>query len=408
MVAGKTVAGVKPDPGNVWIDVLSGGFRWADDAVKPGEKLKIAFYLAGNETVDLFGEIQAVSSAANPQEKAAVALALQQLENVIDVDFVDAKSADASTIFFAFISDLDAEGFLGFSYLPGLQQNLTTGADQGGVAINYDAYHSLDFSSLKIGGYDFVTIIHELGHAMGLYHPHDAPDLFPGVFTDEDFGAFDMNQGVFTMMSYLDGWQTSPAGAVDRGETPGYGWEGTPMALDIAALQYLYGANMAYRTGDDTYTLAGQDGPGTYYSCLWDAGGTDTIAAARPRRDHRSARRDARSRRRRGGFVSHADGVHGGFTIANKAVIENARGSAGGDRISGNFAANKLWGYAGADTISGFSGNDQINGGAGGDLLNGGGGSDRIAGGALAAIGSGAVPAATAFTAATAPTSSSS
>ncbi len=31
------------------------------------------------------------------------------------------------------------------------------------------------------------------------------------------------------------------------------------MALDIAALQHLYGANMTYRTGNDTYRLPQAD-----------------------------------------------------------------------------------------------------------------------------------------------------
>jgi serralysin len=382
MRAAKIVAGVKPDPGNVWIDVLNSGFRWFDSALKLGEKLKIPFYLAGDEAVDFFGETVAGAAAGSPQEQAAVALALQQYESIINVDFVPVASVDESTVFFTLISDLDAEGFLGFAYLPGEQQNQSTGEDQGAVAINYDAYHSLDYSSLKIGGYDFVTFIHELGHAMGLYHPHDPPETFPGVFFDEDTGAFDMNQGVFTMMSYNDGWPGSPAGPLDRGETPGYGWEGSPMALDIAALQYLYGANTAYRTGDDTYTLPGRDGPGTYYSCLWDAGGIDTIAAGRARGvtiDLRAA--TLKLEAGGGGFVSCAKGVHGGFTIANQTVIENARGSTGDDLVNGNVAANRIWGYAGADSVSGFSGDDRINGGAGGDRLNGGAGDDLIVGG---------------------------
>ena len=36
-------------------------------------------------------------------------------------------------------------------------------------------------------------------------------------------------------------------------ESDAYGWEGTPMAFDIAALQELYGANMTFKTGNNTY-----------------------------------------------------------------------------------------------------------------------------------------------------------
>ena len=33
---------------------------------------------------------------------------------------------------------------------------------------------------------------------------------------DYTTGDFELNQGVFTMMSYEDGWQTSPYGNADR------------------------------------------------------------------------------------------------------------------------------------------------------------------------------------------------
>ena len=83
-----------------------------------------------------------------------------------------------------------------------------------------------------------------------------------------------MNQGIFTMMTYNDGWNTGPDGA---SPSPNFGWEGTAMALDIAALQYLYGANQGFATGNDTYLLKNINEPGTFYTCIWDAGGVDTI-----------------------------------------------------------------------------------------------------------------------------------
>jgi serralysin len=46
----------------------------------------------------------------------------------------------------------------------------------------------------------------------------------------------------------------------------------TPMAFDIAAIQYLYGANTGFHTGNDTYVLTD-----TSWSCIWDCSGTDAI-----------------------------------------------------------------------------------------------------------------------------------
>ena len=51
----------------------------------------------------------------------------------------------------------------------------------------------------------------------------------------------------------------------------------TPMLYDIAAIQHMYGANISYRTGNDTYTF---DPTKPFFQTLWDAGGTDTISVS--------------------------------------------------------------------------------------------------------------------------------
>ena len=50
------------------------------------------------------------------------------------------------------------------------------------------------------------------------------------------------------------------------------------MALDIAGIQFLYGPNTTYHSGSDTYLLPDTNAPGTAWRCIWDTGGTDTIA----------------------------------------------------------------------------------------------------------------------------------
>jgi serralysin len=218
---------------------------------------------------------------------------------------------------------------------------------------------------------------------MGLAHPHDTgggSTVFPGVTSAfGDTGTHGMNQGIYTTMTYNDGWQTAPHGLTP---SQAYGFQGTPMALDIAALQFLYGANMTTATGNTTYTLPGANGSGTYYACIWDAGGTDAIVGASGRAnviDLRAA--TLLNEPGGGGFVSYASGIHGGFTIANGAVIENATGGTLGDTLTGNAAGNVLDGLAGADQISGAAGNDSLVGGAGADTLLGGDGTDTLAGG---------------------------
>src|SRR5262249_24909978 len=130
------------------------------------------------------------------------------------------------------------------------------------------------------GSFGFITIIHELGHGLGLAHPHDGGtedgQLFPGVTRDRgsDTGNFGLNQGIWTTMTYSDGWDDVPP------VSDAYGYQGTAMAFDIAALQYLYGANMTYNSGDQLYALPTANGAGTFWSCIWDAGGVDEISGA--------------------------------------------------------------------------------------------------------------------------------
>ncbi|MFY9293476.1 MAG: calcium-binding protein [Methylorubrum rhodinum] len=58
--------------------------------------------------------------------------------------------------------------------------------------------------------------------------------------------------------------------------------------------------------------------------------------------------------------------------------IENLRGGEGGDRLTGNAAANRLEGLNGNDALAGGGGNDTLDGGSGADRLAGGYGDDTL------------------------------
>jgi len=225
---------------------------------------------------------------------------------------------------------------------------------------NYDLF-SLDTDSFDIGGFDYVILIHELGHGLGLAHPHDeggASTVFPGVESPfRDYGDNNQNQGIFTTMSYNDGWQTQYPSHSDIG----YGYQGTPMAFDIAALQILYGANNSYNTGNNAYYLPTVNGQNqnTYWSCIWDAGGTDTISNAGSSINCTINLNAAPlTGANAGGYVSWNSNIVGGFTIANGVVIENASGGSGNDTLNGNSSNNTLDGGAGNDKLYGGVGDD--------------------------------------------------
>ena len=270
-------------------------------------------------------------------------------------------------------------------------------------AYNVNLYWTLP--AMQQGGYTLETFIHELGHGIGLGHPHDkdgGTGLFPGVDgldasgkafdfdgdgslveadgTTRDAGDISFDQGANSLnsipnsiMSYNEATGSNPATAADRG------FASTPLAFDIAALQAMYGA-IKNNDGDTVYTLV-DDGPGTSYRCIWDTSGTDTIqynGSNTTTIDLRAA--TLRNEVGGGGFLSQVNGVKGGFTIAadytdfdkngNLAVlIENAVGGSGADTIRGNEIANRLEGRAGRDTLIGGGGNDTLIGGTEADTL---------------------------------------
>jgi Ca2+-binding RTX toxin-like protein len=236
---------------------------------------------------------------------------------------------------------------------------------------------------LEQGSFAFCVLLHEFGHGLGLAHPHDeggTSKVLKGVTAEiGSYGIGGLNQGVYTTMTYNDGWPTGPLGA-SAGE--GYGYQATPMALDIAVLQEKYGANLAHATGDDVYRLPQANREGTYYACIWDGGGADRIVF-RGNADCAIDLREASLRGETGGagWLSYADGIHGGLTIANGVVIERAHGGGGDDVIRGNGAGNLLRGHAGSDLLMGANGPDRLYGGAGPDELRGGRSDDLLVGG---------------------------
>jgi serralysin len=260
----------------------------------------------------------------------------------------------------------------------GVHENPQTPNELGNFRDQIWGYFNPTASSwqyLLPGGDGLNTMIHEIGHAMGLAHPHDGgrqPDAttFPGIDPGganpaQNPGTLGMNQSIWTVMSYVRGWnQAYSDNAI--------GGQGSLGAFDIAALQKLYGVNTKNYAGNDVHELPLANRQGIGWYCIWDAAGSDTITAAGSAAAATIDLRAATLRegdRHAGGFVSRVSGVAGGYTIANGVVIENATGGAGGDTLIGNEAANVLRGGLGKDKLSGLEGRDRLIGGAGKDVF---------------------------------------
>lgn len=319
-------------------------------------------------------------------EKAAYVSAIRSWADVANITVAEAGSAGSarlveSLVTTAFLEGQYGSGVVGVHDTPDIN---TAGQVFGAFAGDLSALHpfALNAAAVNPGSFQYATLVHEIGHALGLAHPHDTgmgTTIFPGVTGDFSVGTGGLNQDVYTIMSYNE-YLNPPVG---RGHAAG------PMAFDIAAIQQLYGANMSFHAGNDNYSLNSVVSPESNpalgmprWLCIWDGGGTDSLSYS----GNASVWLDLRAAtlqpgRGAGGFLSHRIGDYGGYTIANNVTIENATASSGNDTIVGNNANNFENGGAGNDLLLGGLGNDRLFGVSGNDTLVGGGGRDYLVGG---------------------------
>jgi len=280
------------------------------------------------------------------------------------------------------------EGVAGYAYMPGPGIG-------GDVFLGHHVGTDTQNGNIEPYGYGRSTIVHELGHALGLVHP------FEGKSTLSAANDHTAN----TVMSYTDFRLQEP---VFTGTKTGSGSQVNVeyefispdlfMPYDIAVLQAVYGPDTDYRTSDNTYTF----GDAPFYTTIWDAGGFDTldfsgtsyyneIDLTPGSHSHVNFRDlDTQIAEQQAVFQDQfntsyyddwvADTLTGiqddlytgenALAIAYGTIIEAVTGGPAGNRFVDNIADNYLTGGAGDDLFYlGSGGFDRISGGGGYDLV---------------------------------------
>lgn len=192
-------------------------------------------------------------------------------------------------------------------------------------------------TNLSEGSYSYYTLMHELGHALGLMHTFSDGNGNGAGFNGAE------NTEQFSVMAYdWSAWGARYAESF--------------MLYDIAALQQEYGSNTNYNSGNTTYVLENAAA-----KTLWDGGGVDTL-------DGSTLSGNLNIDLRAASFSSI--GNTNNFAIAYGVEIENVNTGSGNDTVTTNNLNNVVNTNAGTDTILGSSGSDTINGGTGNDTIN--------------------------------------
>ena len=366
---------------NSFIEGLMFGGRWGRKDPDTNKTTELRYYLYGLDTNDFGNETYGILSA----EKDAIQETHKAFSDIANITFTSTKNKSSAEIKWSTVN----KSYYGMA-APPVEDYLDYA---GEIEVAYNHYwNEIEQGSIDPGSFYYLTFTHELGHALGLSHPHDSIttngttyENFPGV-SEGSAGALDggdnyLNSTPFTVMTYNDSTSTngySPSTDSYSGFLTNLG------AFDVAAIQYLYGANKSTRTDDDTYFL---DDNLNGYSCIWDNGGQDTISAKDKSQKVTIDLRNASLKNKDGGggFVSRYGTSYNGYTIAYNStgdcVIEEAIGGKGSDTLYGNDVNNVLDGGKGNDKLYGVNGNDTLYGVKGNDILDGGDGSDYIDGG---------------------------
>jgi len=356
--------------GNGLIDGVLVGAHWDDEIIH------YSFSLSANA----YGDIDHPFETLNAAQEAAVHFALSATQGPAASAGFSFEGFTAQTVNFMGHTD-EGNAHIRYANQPGLDGGRISDFPDdivgGGEANDGDIWFDTDLpwagteTYAQAGNAHWHLVLHETGHALGLKHGH------------QDFNGFDalpFNQDSyeFTVMTYRTFVGSSPHTLRHWQEVGDVDFPQTFMILDIAALQYMYGANFTINSDDTIYSWSpdsgdtlvngevGIDAAGNViFATLWDGGGFDTYDLSAYSADLIVDLTPG------SGSIFSADQLsHLGqdnFASANiynawqyqsdaRSLIEMAIGGGGDDHFIGNDADNIFYGGRGDDVFDGGGG----------------------------------------------------
>ncbi|MGL1922211.1 MAG: hypothetical protein OCD03_14390 [Hyphomicrobiales bacterium] len=267
----------------------------------PGQTLSYSFFTSTNTSI--FNSYKAAFGininhdaniwTTNPNWVADVDSAMSGINEIINLTVTKTSDFAASDLRWTAVQDPAGTNVTGYSFLnPSWDMDGQSDGDDAAILLyNKSPFHEGSRAEAELGGGNerTATILHEFGHLLGLSHPHTT------VPSDAPFT--ELNDSKYDLLSYV---YSDDVRKVIKTDTGGGGYTissaynfGTFVnytPINIAQLQYLYGASTTNHTSSTTYTLtdagtiakdlSGSDGTisvGRAYYSIWDNGGTDEI-----------------------------------------------------------------------------------------------------------------------------------
>lgn len=323
--------------------LTTGQWRW-NKAEKVGTPTVVTYsFLESAELPSLSQSPPAYPTAGNryvamtSAQRTATRDALSQYEAKSGLRFVEVDNPADASIKFHGNQSRELSSWAYMPETPAVSGDYSTGATF--VTITYDPARSWTLDNSR-GSEIYNIMLHEIGHAVGLQHPHEGVLLTPS-----------MDNHNYTIMSYDWTWSGTGTGQARDSLGP----------LDLQAIRYLYGDSAGYTA---LWRAAGQ------YLEIDGGAGNDSIVTGR-----------ARSLMLGGAGDDRLVGVQFNDTLKGGAGNDWLDGGGGHDLLQGHLGNDQLRGGGGNDVLMGIEGNDLLLGEIGNDRLSGGTGDDRLDGG---------------------------